>query len=79
MIVQLVDYPWPVVEGVYHHHERLDCSGYPPGLKGDQIGIEGRILSVADTVEAMASRRPYRAGLGLDAAPQEIGRVLARP
>lgn len=71
-ILKLVDFPWPVAEGVYQHHERLDGSGYPLGLKGDQIGIEGRILSVADTVEAMASHRPYRAGLGLDVALQEI-------
>ena len=71
-ILKLVDFPWPVAEGVYQHHERLDGSGYPLGLKGDQIGMEGRILSVADTVEAMASHRPYRAGLGLDVALQEI-------
>jgi PAS domain S-box-containing protein len=73
-ILKLVDFPWPVADGVYQHHERLDGSGYPTGLKGDQIGIEGRILAVADTVEAMASHRPYRAGLGLDVALQEIER-----
>lgn len=71
-ILKLVDFPWPVAEGVYQHHERLDGSGYPIGLKGDEIGIEGRILAVADTVEAMASHRPYRAGLGVDAALREI-------
>lgn len=71
-ILKLVDFPWPVAQGVYQHHERLDGWGYPIGLKGGEIGTEGRILAVADTVEAMASHRPYRAGIGLDAALQEI-------
>lgn len=64
--------PWPVATMVRNHHERLDGSGYPDGLRGDDIGIEARILAVADTVEAMASHRPYRAALGLDRALQTI-------
>jgi HD-GYP domain-containing protein (c-di-GMP phosphodiesterase class II) len=59
-------------EIVRQHHERMDGSGYPRNLKGDDILIEARILAVADVVEAMASHRPYRAGLGIDAALNEI-------
>jgi HD-GYP domain-containing protein (c-di-GMP phosphodiesterase class II) len=57
---------------VHQHHERLDGTGYPLGLKGDAIALEARIIAVADTVEAMASHRPYRPGLGIDRALQEI-------
>ena len=64
--------PWPLAEIVYQHHERMDGSGYPRNLKGEEILIEARILSVADVVEAMASHRPYRPGLGTDAALSEI-------
>jgi PAS domain S-box-containing protein len=71
-IVKGIDFPWPVAEMVRQHHERLDGSGYPLGLQGDAIAREARILAVADVVEAMASHRPYRAGLGLDAALHEI-------
>jgi PAS domain S-box-containing protein/putative nucleotidyltransferase with HDIG domain len=67
-----VESPWPLAEIVYQHHERMDGSGYPRKLKGDEILIEARILAVADVVEAMASHRPYRASLGIDAALQEI-------
>jgi PAS domain S-box-containing protein len=67
-----VESPWPLAEIIYQHHERLDGSGYPRHLKGDDILIEARILAVADVVEAMASHRPYRAGLGIDAALNEI-------
>jgi PAS domain S-box-containing protein len=67
-----VESPWPLAEIVYQHHERMDGSGYPRNLKGDDILMEARILSVADVVEAMASHRPYRAGLGIDAALNEI-------
>ena len=67
-----VESPWPLAEIVYQHHERMDGSGYPRSLKGDEILMEARILSVADVVEAMASHRPYRAGLGIDAALNEI-------
>ncbi|MFW2371984.1 MAG: HD domain-containing phosphohydrolase [Gammaproteobacteria bacterium] len=71
-IIQGVDFPWPVNEIVLQHHERLDGSGYPHGLTGDDISLEARILAVADVVEAMASHRPYRPGLGLDAALNEL-------
>jgi len=64
--------PWPVAEVVWQHHEKLDGSGYPQGLKGEEILFEARILTVADVVEAMASHRPYRASLGLTAALEEI-------
>ena len=67
-----VESPWPLAEIVYQHHERMDGSGYPRNLKGEEICIEARILSVADVVEAMASHRPYRAGLGIEAALNEI-------
>jgi PAS domain S-box-containing protein/putative nucleotidyltransferase with HDIG domain len=67
-----VESPWPLAEIVHQHHERMDGSGYPKNLKGDEIMIEARILAVADTVEAMASHRPYRAGLGIEAALNEI-------
>jgi putative nucleotidyltransferase with HDIG domain len=67
-----VESPWPLAEIVNQHHERMDGSGYPRNLKGDDILIEARILAVADVVEAMASHRPYRPGLGIDAALNEI-------
>ena len=71
-ILKDVEFPWPLAEIVLQHHERMDGSGYPQGLKGDEILIEARILAVADVVEAMASHRPYRPGLGIDAALNEI-------
>jgi len=67
-----VESPWPLAEIVYQHHERVNGSGYPRHLKGDEILIEARILGVADVVEAMASHRPYRASLGIEAALEEI-------
>jgi HD-GYP domain-containing protein (c-di-GMP phosphodiesterase class II) len=67
-----VDFGGPVAEMVLQHHERLDGSGYPYGVKGDQILPEAHILAVADVVEAMASHRPYRAALGMEAALSEI-------
>jgi PAS domain S-box-containing protein len=67
-----VESPWPLAQIVYQHHERMDGSGYPRNLKGEEICIEARVLSVADVVEAMASHRPYRPGLGIDAALNEI-------
>ena len=67
-----VESPWSLAEIVYQHHERMDGSGYPRSLKGEEICIEARILTVADVVEAMASHRPYRPGLGIDAALNEI-------
>jgi HD-GYP domain-containing protein (c-di-GMP phosphodiesterase class II) len=67
-----VESTWPLAEIVHQHHERMDGSGYPRNLKGEEILIEARILTVADVVEAMASHRPYRPGLGIDAALNEI-------
>jgi HD-GYP domain-containing protein (c-di-GMP phosphodiesterase class II) len=67
-----VESPWPLAQIVYQHHERMNGSGYPRNLKGDEILIEARIMAVADVVEAMASHRPYRPGLGIDAALAEI-------
>jgi len=71
-ILKDVGLPCLVAEIVLQHHERLDGSGYPQGLKGDQILLEARIVSVADVVEATASHRPYRPAKGIDAALQEI-------
>lgn len=65
-------FPWPVARMVVEHHERMDGSGYPKGLKGMEICIEARIIAVADVVEAMTSFRPYRPSLGIEAAVDEI-------
>jgi len=73
-----VESPWPLAQIVLQHHERLDGSGYPEGRKGDEIFLEARIMAVADVVEAMASHRPYRPGLGLKAALEEISRNRSR-
>jgi PAS domain S-box-containing protein len=67
-----VESPWPLAQIVYQHHERMDGSGYPRNLKGDEILLEARIMAVADVVEAMGSHRPYRATLGIEAALEEI-------
>jgi HD-GYP domain-containing protein (c-di-GMP phosphodiesterase class II) len=71
-ILKDVESPWPLAEIVYQHHERMNGSGYPRNLKGDDILMEARILAVADVVEAMVSHRPYRPSLGIDAAMKEI-------
>lgn len=71
-IIKDVRFPWPVGEMILQHHERLDGSGYPQGLKGEAIVIEARILAVADVVEAITSHRPYRPALGLDIALRAI-------
>lgn len=71
-ILKGMEFPWPIAEAAWQHHERLDGSGYPRRLKGEEIILEARILAVADTVEAMASHRPYRPGHGVDAALAEI-------
>jgi len=71
-VLREMRFPGPVARIVRNHHERLDGSGYPRGLTGDQVRIESRILAVADVVEAMSSHRPYRAALGIDAALEEI-------
>jgi putative nucleotidyltransferase with HDIG domain len=71
-ILRQIDFPWPVADIVGQHHERLDGSGYPAGLHGDEISLPARILGVADVVEAMASHRPYRPAVGLSEAIQEV-------
>lgn len=71
-ILKDVHFPWPVAEVAYQHHERMDGSGYPQGLKGEQIRLEARIVAVADVMEAMTSHRPYRPGLGHEVAIAEI-------
>ena len=69
-----ISFSWPVAMTVLEHHERLDGSGYPRGLKGDEISMGGRIMAVADVVDAMSTHRPYRAGLGINAAVDELKR-----
>jgi HD-GYP domain-containing protein (c-di-GMP phosphodiesterase class II) len=71
-ILKEIEFPYPVATFVLQHHERMDGSGYPSGLSGNQILLEARILAVADVVEAMASHRPYRPVLGINKALQEI-------
>jgi len=71
-ILKEIDFPWPVAEIVYQHHERWDGSGYPRGLADDEILLEARILAVADVVEAISSHRPYRPALGIKEALKEI-------
>ncbi len=71
-ILKGIQFPWPLAETIYQHHERLDGSGYPRGLRGDQILLEARILAVADVAESMAFFRPYRPSLGLQEALDEL-------
>jgi PAS domain S-box-containing protein/putative nucleotidyltransferase with HDIG domain len=71
-ILKGIDFPWSVAEIVLQHHERINGSGYPRHLKGDDILIEARILAVSDVVESMTSNRSYRPNLGIDSALQEI-------
>ncbi len=71
-ILNNIEFPWPIAEIVKQHHEKVDGSGYPDGLTGEDILFEARILCVADVVEAMASHRPYRPALGIDVALDEI-------
>jgi len=71
-ILKEIEFPWPVAQAVLQHHERMDGSGYPQGLSGDDILVEARILAVADVVEAISSHRPYRPAIGLDTALEEI-------
>ncbi len=66
------EFPWPIAEIVIEHHERIDGTGYPRGIRGDDMLIEAKIIAVADVVEAMASPRPYRPALGLNLALEEI-------
>ena len=71
-ILKTIEFQWPVAEFVLQHHERMDGSGYPSGLSGNNIHIEARILSVADVVDAMIPHRPYRPALGIDKALEEL-------
>ncbi len=71
-IIKDIEFPWPVAAMIRQHHEHMDGTGYPLGLKGDDIILEARILVVADVVEAMASHRPYRPGRGIETALEEI-------
>ena len=71
-ILETIEFPWPVARIVQQHHERLDGSGYPTGLHGEEILLEARIIGIADVVEAMSSHRPYRPGKGIGAALEEI-------
>jgi len=73
-ILKGIEFPWPIAQILLQHHERMDGSGYPFGLSGDEILMEARILAVADVVEAMVADRPYRASLGLNEALAEIKR-----
>lgn len=71
-ILRKVDFPWPIAEIVLQHQEKIDGSGYPGGLKGDEICIEAKILGVANVVEAMSSYKSYRPALSIDEALAEI-------
>ena len=71
-ILKTIEFPWPIAQIIFQHHERMDSSGYPQELSGEEIILEARILGVADVVEAMASHRPYRPALGIDKALEEI-------
>ncbi len=73
-VLKNIDFPWPIAEIVYQHHERLNGKGYPNKLRGDAICLEARILAVADVVEAMSSHRPYREALGIEKALEEINK-----
>lgn len=71
-LIKDISFPFPLAEVILQHHERLDGSGYPRGLKQDEIMLEARILAISDVLEAMASRRPYREALGIDKACEEL-------
>ena len=71
-LLKEIEFPWPIAEMVHQHHEKMDGSGYPQGLKGDEILLEARILAVSDIVEAMSSHRPYRPAMGIEKALNQI-------
>lgn len=73
-ILKMVDFPWPIAKIVLQHHERIDGSGYPRGLRARDILLEAKIIGVADVMEAMCAHRPYRPALGIDKALGEIRR-----
>ncbi|OQX89052.1 hypothetical protein B6D60_00025 [candidate division KSB1 bacterium 4484_87] len=71
-ILRTINFPWPIAEIVFQHHERLDGSGYPQGLKSEEIMLEAKIIAVADVVEPISSHRPYRPALGMEKAIEEL-------
>jgi HD-GYP domain-containing protein (c-di-GMP phosphodiesterase class II) len=71
-IMKKIEFPWPIAEITFQHHERIDGSGYPRGLSSSETLMEAKILGVADVVEAMVSHRPYRPAFGLDKVIEEI-------
>ena len=71
-ILKSIDFSYPIAQIVLQHHERLNCSGYPNNLRGDEIMLEAKIIGVADVVDAMSSFRPYRPALGIEKALEEI-------
>jgi HD-GYP domain-containing protein (c-di-GMP phosphodiesterase class II) len=71
-ILKDIEFPWPIAQIVLEHHERIDGSGYPNGLKGEQILLESKIIAIADVVEAISSHRPYRPAHGIEVALDEI-------
>jgi PAS domain S-box-containing protein len=73
-VLSKIEFPWAIADIVLQHHERLDGSGYPSGLRGDQIHLEAQIIGVADVVEAMSSHRPYRAAVGTEQGLEEISK-----
>jgi HD-GYP domain-containing protein (c-di-GMP phosphodiesterase class II) len=73
-MIKDIEFPWPIARVILEHHERMNGTGYPNGLKGEQILLESRILMVADVVEAMGSDRPYRPSKGIDLAVDEISK-----
>lgn len=77
-LVKNIKLPWSIKDIILQHHERMDGSGYPNGLKGDQILLEARILAVADVIEAMTSHRPYRPGYGIEIALEEIKKNMGK-
>ena len=71
-ILKTIEYPWPLAEMVYQHHERIDGSGYPRGKTGGELLLESQILGVSDVMEAIMLARPYREALGKDSALKEL-------
>jgi len=71
-IIKNIQFPWPIADMIYQHHERMDGSGYPRGLKGEEILFGSRIIAIADVIESMSTHRPYRFVVGIDAALEEI-------
>jgi putative two-component system response regulator len=71
-ILKSIDFPWPIAEIVYQHHEKMNGSGYPRGLKDGEILLEAKIICVADVIEAMTIDRPYKGGVGIEGALEEV-------